>query len=499
MKKLIFSVLFAYSWTLVLGRPVLSNDCPPLTMAEITVLDNTIKLRTSPEKSEQTIIDDITGQPAKDSSGNNVRAAVIYKEEKLKIDQNTQPKNKDGVCYYPITLRLNGENSNPILLKNNPFWIPASGIKEYAKWTPAIKLENLNDKISKLQKENQQLQEEIRGIGMNSSSLLLFFSLPLVLLILFVPVIRKFVFSQLISLVKQFGIFLPKKLTRTKPGQQPNVPPESPNNSSNNTDGFTPNNSSSPCIETLISTNEQLSQHIHGIIDQNNFLLTQFSDDHIQNSQILTQLTSLVQSLKQVVDQHSKNDIDFNRLLEQFLRKDKEKDAAHIDARSYVQSVKTGQKTSNCESGITHSEPPQAEDDHKTTPSIQKSADPVDDPFYTEVIDRFNLLDLEWFTNQINSDKLRKVNITSDSVHGRCDMGGKITELQIDAVGTLLVFAAGNEEWLIPNCAEPKWKHCIQESCFTYTNIPEARLVSPARVENIQNDVWRVKQKGEFN
>lgn len=118
------------------------------------------------------------------------------------------------------------------------------------------------------------------------------------------------------------------------------------------------------------------------------------------------------------------------------------------------------------------------------------------DSFYSDVISQFNAGSDPWFSSQIENRVFGKVQITKNSVLGQMDMGGKITQLELNEQGTLLIYQAENRFWIIPDPTQAKWKRAITDSLFNGSS--GQILVQPAEVESLGNGLWQLFQKGEF-
>ncbi|MEB3189589.1 MAG: hypothetical protein VKL42_04515 [Snowella sp.] len=133
--------------------------------------------------------------------------------------------------------------------------------------------------------------------------------------------------------------------------------------------------------------------------------------------------------------------------------------------------------------------------DQSSVPEAQQNAD--HDPFYSDVISQFNTGSGSWFSSQIENRVFGKVQITKNSVLGQMDMGGKITQLELNEQGTLLIYQADNRFWIIPDLTQAKWKRAITDSLFNGSS--GQILVQPAEVESLGNGLWQLLQKGEFS
>jgi hypothetical protein len=122
----------------------------------------------------------------------------------------------------------------------------------------------------------------------------------------------------------------------------------------------------------------------------------------------------------------------------------------------------------------------------------------IQDEFYLNVIAKFNAEETDWLKSQINTKKLTPVTISQTSARGEYEDGEKITKLERDDNGTLLIFEAANCSWLIPNRTVKSWKRAVTESCFTHPD--KDNLEEPAEVVTIENDnkLWKIKTKGKF-
>jgi hypothetical protein len=122
----------------------------------------------------------------------------------------------------------------------------------------------------------------------------------------------------------------------------------------------------------------------------------------------------------------------------------------------------------------------------------------IHDEFYLNVIAKFNAEETEWLKTQINAKKLTPVTISQTSARGEYEDGEKITKLERDDNGTLLIFEAANCSWLIPNRIDSRWKRAVTESCFNDHDKPI--LEEPAEVMAVENDnnVWKINKKGKF-
>jgi hypothetical protein len=75
------------------------------------------------------------------------------------------------------------------------------------------------------------------------------------------------------------------------------------------------------------------------------------------------------------------------------------------------------------------------------------------------------------------------------------DMGGKVTHLELNEQGTLLIYQAGEKLWVIPDQTQPKWKRYVPDFLFSGNGQILAR---PAEVKLVGNNFWQLVAKGEF-
>jgi hypothetical protein len=463
MKKLIFSVLLASSTFLALESPVLAKDCPPLNAAEITVQDpdRNIKLRTDPQNAGLNVPGakgtDVTVQPGK--------PLLIIKNTPAEF--NIQ----DNLCYYPVEFKSGEKHGNviPGILSHKPYWISDKGIKDYAtlkkagavtltptpspEQTPQTGSGKANNGFPLL----QILAWSIIPVVIGGIAIWAFWKSPY----------KKNLFAQLGRDLDQEDSNQSRSRGRKGRGTSRGVHSSNPIQELESPDSLTRLISVTTKVQHEVDRN---TRHIKGV----EALLTNQNQFIQHNNQLLQQNNQLLEKMVKLLEGDRRSSPDSPPAQTE----DQKKDSLFGGNDLLIDPT-------------IHPAP------QVLQPRLPNVSHQIDDPFYSDVINKFKTSDSYWFRSQINASKLRKVQVTKNSVEGEIDMGGKITKLELDEQnGTLLVYEAANKCWLIPNPVEPKWKRAVTESLFTGTS--GTILVRPAKVEALGNNMWQVKEKGEF-
>jgi hypothetical protein len=439
---------------MVLESPVWANDCPSLkdSVTEITVQDpdKNIKLRTDPQNAGLNVPGakgtDVTVQPGK--------PLLIIKDTPAEF--NTQ----DNLCYYPVEFKSGEKHGNviPGILSHKPYWISAKGIKDYE----TLREDGAGKNPVTQQTEPDNNSPDQPNSGFSLFQILAWSIIPVLIgaLLIWAFLQRKKLFAQLGWDSDQEDFSHSQHRGRKGKGTSQGGSSLNPTQEPESSDNLTRLISATTNVQHKVDRN---TGHIKGV----EALLTTQNQLIQQNNQLLEKIVELLegdrrssQNFPPVTTENQKEGSIFRR------------NDVSIDPTMYS--------------------------DPQPLPSkLPDVSHQINDPFYNDVIHKFKVLDSAWFWSQIDARKLRKVQVTKNSVEGEIDMGGKITKLELNELnGTLLVYEAANKWWLIPNPVELKWKRAVTESLFTGTS--GTILVRPAEVEALGNNVWQVKEKGEF-
>jgi hypothetical protein len=428
MKSVLLSVLLTSSTLMMLPDSAFAQDCPSLTTSEIIVNDpnDDIRLRTDPATDGQNIPNTNRGR------------AVINNGEKLLIDQDKDPKNSYGVCFYPVKINQtnNPSNTNSNVINYEPYWISQKGIKDYQKFvdTPEV-----ND----TQNPESNPPEKIDNNIDNSNSP--GWSLPS-----WLPGMSNLIFNLLTLILLGFIL---KKITD---------------------------------ISSISST---LDKKIIKLFQEQNLKFSKESQD--------TQ--RLVGRNKEHIKELEKSFNTQNKSLHSLVNYISNGSLAFSISELLNQQINPGRAVSGVMSESQQSEQHQADSipvsDEDNIQDAQQNSGHDHDPFYSDVISRFNTGSIHWFSDLIQQQDFLRVQITRDSVLGQMDMGGKVTQLEFNEQGTLLIYQADDKTWVIPDQTQSKWKRYVPDSLF---NGNEQTLLRPAKVEPIGNNLWQLVEKGEF-
>jgi hypothetical protein len=113
--------------------------------------------------------------------------------------------------------------------------------------------------------------------------------------------------------------------------------------------------------------------------------------------------------------------------------------------------------------------------------------------FYSNVIDKFNNADHEWFRSRIQDGIFRNATITKSSIIEAINP----IKVELSTNGTLLLYHVFDKVFLIPDPTQPSWTRTITSSLFinsgeTFTLHRAVELTS----DHI--DSWLIVKRGEF-
>jgi hypothetical protein len=358
---------------------------------------------------------------------------VINANDILLIAQPSNPISFNGLCYYPI-------------YKDNQFyWISQEGVKDFSNLFTSSRTSTDSSKTT-----NKSLQStDINHILKASTA---FFSQELI------RIFADILFIVFLSTVSLVGIL-----------QRKNV---------------------SDAIQSIIKLNSY-----NDFFTENHQLtkiFIEFQEAKLKND---TELLELIKEFKLYIYknyQPSSRNTQYEQalhLFEQVLDKHLQI-LSSLQDKSFNQNEDIANSEDNHPDQITpehnHTAPLQKQD--STTPSQVESASNsvIEDSFYNEVISNFNILDIEWFEGLINDKAIFRVQIHGSSVTGDYDDGEKVTKLERDDKGTLLIYKALHRFWLIPDLTQPRWRRAVTNTFFAHSD--KKTLERPAEIIVLEND-----------
>jgi regulator of replication initiation timing len=392
----------------------------------------------SDEIKEITVLDN-DAQLKELPADNAKKGPPILANNKLKIDLNRNVDQTES-CYYPVTKG------------NNSYWIKQSGIKELIESSYKDTIKENRD----LKAENQKLKSKLESLSaaseianMLSNSFLITF----------------------LSALSVVGLL-----------QRKNI---------------------SEALQSIIKFSTQTDKFLEKV----QTFIQRNSEFHVQNTELTSKLHETLDKFIPLLKQEPQIDPKNNQieiLIHQLIE---ERQLNVQILKEHLQVLRSLQDTG------TDPNPPEPQP-KPNPPEPQPKPNPpqpppvpalpifvtkvIQDEFYLNVIAKFNAEETEWLKSQINAKKLTPVTISQTSARGEYEDGEKITKLERDDNGTLLIFEAANCSWLIPNRTVKSWKRAVTESCFTHPD--KDNLEEPAEVVTIENDnkLWKIKTKGKF-
>jgi regulator of replication initiation timing len=390
----------------------------------------------SDEIKEITVLDN-DAQLKEKPADNAKKGPPILANDKLKIDLNRKVDQTES-CYYPV------------IKDDKLYWIIQSSIKELIESSYKDTIKENRD----LKAENQKLKSKLESLSAASEIANLLSNSFLIIFLTAISVAgilqRKNISEALQSIIKlstQTDKFLEKVQTFIQRNSEFHV------------------------------QNTELTSKLHETLDKFIPLFKQEPQIDPKNNQIEILIQQLLQE---------------RQLIVQVLKE-------HLQVLGSLQDTRSNQDE-------TTADPNPPEPQPKPNPPLPPPAPAlpgfvnrvIHDEFYLNVIAKFNAEETEWLKSQINAKKLTPVTISQTSARGEYEDGEKITKLECDDNGTLLIFEAANYSWLIPNRIDSRWKRAVTESCFNDHDKPI--LEEPAEVVAVENDnnVWKVNKKGKF-
>jgi regulator of replication initiation timing len=331
----------------------------------------------------------------------------------------------------------------PVTKGNNSYWIEQSGIKELIESSYKDTIKENRD----LKAENQKLKSKLESLSAASERANL---LSNSLLIIF------------LTAISVAGIL-----------QRKNI---------------------SEALQSIIKLSTQTDKFLEKV----QTFIQRNSEFHVQNTELTSKLHETLDKFIPLLKQEPQIDPKNNQieiLIHQLI---KERQLNVQILKEHLQVLRSLQDTGtdpNPPEPQPKSNPPQPPPVRALPILVTKV---IQDEFYLNVIAKFNAEETDWLKSQINTKKLTPVTISQTSARGEYEDGEKITKLERDDNGTLLIFEAANCSWLIPNRTVKSWKRAVTESCFTHPD--KDNLEEPAEVVTIENDnkLWKIKTKGKF-
>jgi hypothetical protein len=398
----------------------------------------------SDEIKEITVLDN-DAELKESPADNATKGPPILANDKLNIDLNRKVDQTES-CYYPVTKG------------NNSYWIKQSGIKELKelpyKGTSLIDKKDSSKEIIDLKAENQKLKSKLKSVS----------AFPEI-----VNLLSNVIFITFLSALSVVGFLQRKNISAAL---------QAIINLTSQSDKFLEK------VQTVIQSNSELhhqntelTSKIHETLDKFIPLFKQEPQIDPKNNQIEILIQQLVQE---------------RQLIVQVLKE-------HLQVLGSLQDTRSNQDETTADPNPPEPQPKPNPPLPPPAPALPGSVNRViHDEFYLNVIAKFNAEETEWLKSQINAKKLTPVTISQTSARGEYEDGEKITKLECDDNGTLLIFEAANYSWLIPNRIDSRWKRAVTESCFNDHDKPI--LEEPAEVVAVENDnnVWKINKKGKF-
>jgi len=111
---------------------------------------------------------------------------------------------------------------------------------------------------------------------------------------------------------------------------------------------------------------------------------------------------------------------------------------------------------------------------------------------YQSVIEQFNANNSNWFREQIGLGFFQKVQANETQ-----DFAGRVIQISLQPSGSLLKYKVNGTEWVIPDRTQERWYLAVSQSLFRGFQ-PQSYLIRPAELELRGNNIWQVKEPGQF-